>query len=97
MSKHEAINHFLLVYDRAIGHLLEVAEFGTDCTAAIKRYQELERQHAANNRMDIVLVGSDSLETIKVTHANYFAEGVTTIRQAEAYLRSFNPDSYTRR
>jgi hypothetical protein len=36
-------------------------------------YARLEREHL--NRADgveIVLIGSDSLETVKVTHANYF-------------------------
>ncbi|SDB92298.1 hypothetical protein GA0111570_1094 [Raineyella antarctica] len=84
------IKHFLLVYDRAEGHQVAVEEFGTDSAAAVRRYQELEREHASNPRMDIVLVGSDSLDTVRVTHANYFVEGAATVEALESYLRSFS-------
>ena len=33
----------------------------------------MERKHARDAAMDVVLVGSDSLETVKVTHRNYFS------------------------
>lgn len=85
----EQINHFLLVYDRQEGVQREIIEFGTDIAAALKRYQELEHAHAENPRIDIVLVGSDSIETIRITHANYFEEGVTTMQQIEEYLEGF--------
>ena len=33
----------------------------------------MERKHARDAAMNVVLVGSDSLETVKVTHRNYFS------------------------
>jgi hypothetical protein len=33
---------------------------------------ELEERHRDAGYIDIVLVGSDSIETIKVTHSTYF-------------------------
>lgn len=81
------INNCLIVYDRATGQQLSLEEFGGDSVAAVRRYQELEKENLANPRMDIVLVGSDSLDTVRVTHASYFQEGVATMEQIEAYLK----------
>ena len=70
-----AIQHFLLVFDHNIGRLLEVREFGSDSDAAVAAYAEKERAigelgHAS--AIEIVLIGSDSLDTVRLTHANYF-------------------------
>ena len=87
-TKADPIKHFLLIYDRAAGMQVDVREFGTDSARAVAEYQEVERLYAENPRMDIVLVGSDSLDTVRVTHANYFGEGVATLEQVEHFLRS---------
>lgn len=81
------IKHFLLIYDHHQGKLLDVVEFGNDSEAAVQRYQDVEAEHRHEKWMDIVLVGSDSLDTIKVTHRNYFDEG-KTLSDLEEYLRS---------
>ena len=73
------INNYLIVYDRATGQQLSLEEFGGDSVTAVRRYQELEKENLANPRMDIVLVGSDSLDTVRVTHASYFQEGIATM------------------
>lgn len=68
-----AIQHFILVFDHRKGHLIcDPITFGTDSKSALARYTELEHEHRDDSNMDIVLIGSDSLETVKVTHANYF-------------------------
>lgn len=69
----EAIQHFLLVYDRALGRLLDQQAFGDDTDSAVAAYAEAEHRYEGDSRIEIVLIGSDSLETIRVTHANYFA------------------------
>ncbi len=66
------IQHFILVFDRHEGHLVDQLAFGTHAKAAVSRYEELEEQYRHEPHMDIVLVGSDSIDTVKVTHANYF-------------------------
>ena len=68
-----AIQHFLLVFDHANDRLIAAREFGRDVERATEAYSEMEKEYADNNEIDIVLVGSDSLETVKTTHANYFA------------------------
>jgi hypothetical protein len=65
------IKHFLVVYDLASGGAT-VREFGTDYEAALAAYAEAEGDLANRGVYDIVLLGSDSLETIKRTHSSYF-------------------------
>lgn len=71
-SKSPQIQHFILLFDRHRGKMIEQLSFGTDARAAVHTYEELEQEHRDQSHIDIVLVGSDSLETVKVTHANYF-------------------------
>lgn len=66
------IQHFILVFDRLAGHMVDQLDFGTNAAKALSKYEELEQSHRENAYMDIVLVGSDSIETVKITHANYF-------------------------
>ena len=63
--------HFLLIYNIEMGRLVEICEF-SDAAAAVARYAELERRYAGQGNFEIVLVGADSIETIKQTHAHYF-------------------------
>jgi hypothetical protein len=65
------IKHFLVVYDLALGEAT-VHEFGTDYDAALAAYAEAEKDLDNRGVYDIVLLGSDSLETIKRTHSSYF-------------------------
>ena len=66
------IQHFLLVFDHGAGRLKDLREFGVDAASAVAAYSSLERQYQGQSMIDIVLIGSDSLETVKITHANYF-------------------------
>ena len=33
----------------------------------------MEKQYQSDDMIEIVLIGSDSIETVKLTHANYFS------------------------
>ncbi len=63
--------HFLLVYDRRQGKLVEQRPF-SDSKAAVRAYEDMEKKHQDDRDMEIVLVGADSLETVMLTHGNYF-------------------------
>jgi len=63
--------HYLLVYDHKQEKLLEAKEF-TNAAEAAAAYAELEANHREDSNLEIVLVGADSLETIRLTHGNYF-------------------------
>lgn len=66
------IKHFLLVFDHDAGQLIETVEFGPDGDRAVKAYAAKEAEYRLNPRIEIVLIGSDSLATVRLTHANYF-------------------------
>lgn len=68
----EPILHYLLVYHLDSGDL-DIEEFGTDADRAIVAYGEREHEFADRIDVEVVLLGSDSLETIRTTHSHYFA------------------------
>lgn len=72
------IKEFLLIYDRANAKLLDTLEFGTDRDAALNAYGAYEQKFADDPSIEVVLIGSDSLETIRTTHPHYFEDWVPT-------------------
>lgn len=66
------VRHFLLVYDRRAGRLVEQREFA-DASEAAEAYASLEVVHRGVPNMEVVLLGADSLETLKQTHGHYFS------------------------
>jgi hypothetical protein len=74
------IHHFLLVYDRRKGQLVETTDFGRRSSRALAAYEAREREVWDQPWMEVVLLGSDSLETIKITHPNYFSDFKPTSR-----------------
>lgn len=68
-----SLHHFLLIYDLRARRLVDVRTFANaeEATAA---YGQAERDHLDDRETEIVLVGSDSLETVKKTHAQYFSD-----------------------
>lgn len=70
----DEIKHFLVSYDLSTGKT-KVESFGTDYDAAQAAYAEAEQANADDEKLDIVLLSADSLETIKQTHSSYFDGG----------------------
>ncbi len=64
------IRHFLVVYDVKVGQA-EVDEFD-DYDVAVAAYEDLEARMRGRKDLDIVLLGADSLDTVKKTHSSYF-------------------------
>ena len=73
------IQHFLLIYDRRKDRLMSHESFGEDVDAAMTAYRAAEIEYQSRPEMDIVLVGAESLETIKVTHSTYFTESAARL------------------
>lgn len=71
MSPADDIKHFLVTRDVAKS-TTTVVEFGTDYDAAQRAYEEAEQEVRGRADLDVVLLGADSLETIKRTHSSYF-------------------------
>ncbi|GAA4762755.1 hypothetical protein [Microbacterium gilvum] len=64
--------HFLLAYSHKEQKLVSQDEF-TDAKRATKAYADAEANHADDSDYEIVLIGSDSIETIMKTHGHYFS------------------------
>ncbi len=71
-SEDDVIQQFLLIYDRKHRRLISSDSYGEDIEAATEAYRAAELFYHDQPHIDIVLVGSDSLETIKRTHSTYF-------------------------
>jgi hypothetical protein len=76
----DEIKHFLVSYDLDTGKT-EVEPFGTDYDAAQAAYAEAEQANAEDEKLDIVLLSADSLETIKQTHSSYFNGGTHRLEE----------------
>jgi hypothetical protein len=68
MAQHQ----FLLVYNAATQTLLEANDLGQDTERAVAAYAECEERHRGSSDIQVVLIGSDSIETIEKTHGHYF-------------------------
>ena len=65
------MRHFPLIYDMQTSRFKDQREFD-DSSEATAAYEAAERSHLLDGHVQIVLVASDSLETVKVTHGNFF-------------------------
>jgi len=66
-----AIVHFLLVYDRHLQKLVFDRAYANSGDA-VRAYAAMEEKHRDARHMEIVLVGADSIESVMLTHGNYF-------------------------
>jgi hypothetical protein len=65
------IQHFLVIYDIPHG-LAHVEPFGLEYDRALAAYAEAEQRHRNDDNVEVVLLGSDSEETLERTHSSYF-------------------------
>jgi hypothetical protein len=69
----EPTKYFILTY-RLDTQEVEVEDFGADDETAAAAYSEREHAHRDDPMVEVVMVGADSLETVRKTHSHYFAE-----------------------
>ena len=72
MGKRKTID-FLIAFDHDARKQISLEEF-RDTAKALRAYSEREEQYRHNPRVEVVLLGADSINAIKVTHSNYFEE-----------------------
>lgn len=65
------IKHFLIIYDLDTG-ISKVRDFDLDYDGALAAYAEAEGNLKRNGNQEVVLVGADSIETVRRTHSSYF-------------------------
>lgn len=81
-----SVIHFLLVYDARARRLISSQDFA-DADVASAAYARAEREHIDEPDIEIVLVGADSIETIRKTHGHYFAAGGPELQLPELASR----------
>ena len=78
------LKHFLLVFDPATGREARVDVF-EHAGPALDAYRDAERRFRGQQGIQVVLIGADSLATIRRTHSNYFDD--TSIQGVKTALR----------
>lgn len=76
--------YFLLVH-RASPPGLEIVTFEDERSAAAA-YSRREHELRDDAGAEVVLVGADSLETVRLTHSHYFAEAGDVVADVEREL-----------
>jgi hypothetical protein len=66
-----SIQHFLVIYDIRAAKA-ELIPYETDYEAALDAYNKAEEEHRKDPNTEVVLLGSDSVETLERTHSSYF-------------------------
>ncbi len=87
--------HFLLTYDRSQRRLVDMERF-RDGEKAVDLYEQRERHYAGQPHMEVVLLGAESEEAIRVTHPTYFRDFEAepfTMEDCERRLLGLNPQS----
>ena len=89
--------YFLLTYDRSKLRLIDIERY-QDGDKAVDLYGERERQYADQPHMEVVLLGADSEEAIRATHATYFRDFEAeplSLDEVERHLPWLNPQPTT--
>ncbi len=81
----KATRYFLLSF-RVADRSVDVEDFGADETAATDAYSRQEREVGEDGDVEIVLVGSDSLESVRKTHSHYFSADEDVLASVEKNL-----------
>lgn len=84
MAERKTID-FLITFDHDARKQISLEEF-RNTAQALKAYSEREEQYRNNSRVEVVLLGADSIEAIKVTHSNYFEDTVDAFAGLAARL-----------
>jgi hypothetical protein len=67
-----SLHHFLILYDVSNQELVSALDLGTNGAAAAATYADKEKELHDRHDLEIVLIGADSLDTIRQTHPHYF-------------------------
>jgi hypothetical protein len=67
------LKHFLLIYDRRRGVLIETREFqGAQRKEALRAQFDAEDAHRERPEIEVVVLGASSWDDIQRTHSRYF-------------------------
>jgi hypothetical protein len=77
------VRHFLVVFNIAAAKA-DVVEFEHDYAAALDAYNRTEEKYRDDPNVEVVLLGSDSIETLERTHSSYFELSTKHVDQVVA-------------
>jgi predicted metal-dependent HD superfamily phosphohydrolase len=66
------LSQFLIVFNHEQGAMHQEVDIFADAADALRAYDAAERHFAKQEHIEVVLIGSDSLDTVRRTHANEF-------------------------
>lgn len=67
------MNYFVLIYDQIDGRILNIEKYGAEGgKAALARRFELDRKHANQEGIEVVLLSAESEAALRRTHGRYF-------------------------
>ena len=66
------LEHFLIIFDTDAQELRDAVQLGANADAAVNAYAEYEQKYRNETGVEIVLIGADSIDTIRRTHSQYF-------------------------
>jgi hypothetical protein len=67
------VQHFLVVYNRRQGAILEQQTFAEpDVERALAARFECEKRYAGSNEIEVAVIDAPSFESLARTHARYF-------------------------
>jgi hypothetical protein len=66
------LSQFLIVFNHEQGALHQDVAVVADAAVVLRVYDAAERHFAEQEHIEVVLIGSDSLDTVRRTHANEF-------------------------
>lgn len=85
----EDLFHFLVVFDHERGELVGGIREFREAPAATEAYSWAEREYEDRPHIEVVLLGSDSIETLERTHPNYFPrKGASLATRVDRYLEA---------
>lgn len=65
------MNHYLLVYNRRTGDIIDRAEFNGRGGALAARFRA-EREYRGDKDIEVVVLGAESWAALSATHSRYF-------------------------
>ena len=74
------MQHYLVIYDRRAGEIIRRRRFETPAPALAARF-EAEREFRDEPDIEVVVLGADSWDALKLTHSRYF-KGVQELADA---------------
>src|SRR5436309_837180 len=72
-------NHWLIVYNWNTARFENWVDFGADSDDSAAAYAAWEQRFPQERNFEVVLVGADSVQTIRQTHAPYFGKTANDI------------------